>query len=71
MAFFIRVIANKEIVTCSPVEIRASNSLPEISEFIDLAKFKSLLVSPLIAETTTTKLLPLFFSEITYDIILN
>ena len=43
-----------DALTCSPVETNASNSLLLGSMPKDLAKVISRLVSPLIAETTTT-----------------
>ena len=55
---------SKAIVTCSPVDKSVSSSLPLASTLIDFANSVSLLVSPCIAETTTTISLPFFFDSI-------
>jgi len=51
-------MASREMVTCSPVATSTSNSRSLGKSHISLASDTSLLVSPDMAETTTTTSLP-------------
>src|SRR5512147_394803 len=58
-------MARRAEVTCSPVEISTSVSLSSGNLLIPAASFKSLSVSPDMAETTTTMLSPLSLYRMT------